>query len=89
MMDDQETGTTGALLDLAQTVVDALEVQAGLILLWHTEEGQLSRPAGAGLPPDDLAQLETLLTTAHPTCCRPWPGRAPTPRASACCPAGG
>jgi len=66
MMDDQETGTTGALLDLAQTVVDALEVQAGLILLWHTEEGRLSRPAGAGLPPDDLAQLETLLTTAAP-----------------------
>ena len=65
-MDDPQTGTTDALLDLAQTVVDALEVQAALILLWHTEEGQLSRPAGAGLPPDDLAQLETLLTTAAP-----------------------
>ncbi len=63
---DPQTGTTDALLDLAQTLVDALEVQAGLILLWHTEEGQLSRPAGAGLPPDDLAQLETLLTTAAP-----------------------
>lgn len=65
-MDDPQTGTADALFDLAQTVVDALEVQAALILLWHTEEGQLSRPAGAGLPPDDLAQLETLLTTAAP-----------------------
>ncbi len=65
-MADPAGGNSEALLDLAQTVVDALDVQAGLILLWHTEEGQLSRPAGAGLPPDDLAQLETLLITAAP-----------------------
>ncbi len=65
-MDNGDMGAAGALLDLAQIMVDALEVQAGLILLWHTEDWQVSRPAGAGLPPDDLEQLETLLTTAAP-----------------------
>ncbi|HMA35493.1 MAG TPA: ATP-binding protein [Chloroflexia bacterium] len=60
------TSLAPPLAELAQILVDLLAAEAGLIALWHTERGQVLPPAGAGLPPEGLAQLGQLLTTAAP-----------------------
>src|SRR5690242_2229181 len=54
------------LEELAATLVDVLDAPACVIAVWHTEHGQIVPPLGAGLPPDDLADLGGQLTTAAP-----------------------
>jgi PAS domain-containing protein len=54
------------LEELAATLVDVLGAPACVITVWHTERGQVVTPVGAGLPPDELADLGSHLTTAAP-----------------------
>lgn len=56
----------GVLQELAQTLVEMAAARAGLIALWHTEQGQVRPPVGAGLDAAGLAELANTLATAAP-----------------------